>query len=165
MKTILLQLILAFCAALTTQAQDYNSIRLTHLKNQLSFEIERGAKVVITTSDNRIKGKISQIQDDALVIGTDTITFSEINILFAKTYSSKTSGVLLSILGGSLGTAGIYGTGVAIVEGGYSRLILLYSPALITVGTIITIKGVQMLSRGKRFKKTKWDFSPTIVAQ
>ena len=147
------------------KAQDFNALSMQHKKLHFSILIEQGAKVTIITDKQIKKGRLLKITDGWLLVGQDTVSFSAIDKLFARTYSSRFGGSLLAVAGASIDGIMIYTFCSLSAEGSILAFGLPIAFAGILGGTFLTVKAIQLLSRGRKFKTRAWNIVPTYATE
>jgi hypothetical protein len=140
-------------------AQTSHGLLIKNFKNQQSRVIKEGSKITIKKGGQTYKGSFQIVSDEMLAIGPDTISLSQIGELFAKTSSSNLSGGAFSILGIWAGAGGLAGTVAAATEGSFALILIPFTASIAAIGTFGAIKGIQLLSRGKKFKSYKWEYT------
>ncbi|MGQ7868381.1 hypothetical protein [Sunxiuqinia sp. sy24] len=162
MKSAILILSFLFLFLHQGAAQSSNGLLINNFKNQQSRVIQEGSKITIKKDGQTYKGKFQIVSQEALAIGSDTINLSQIDELFAKTSSSNLGGSALSILGIWAGAGGLAGTVAVAAEGSFALVLIPFTASIAALGTFGAIKGIQLLSRGKKYKSFKWEYTMII---
>ncbi len=139
-------------------AQSSNGLLVKKFKNEQYRLIEEGSKITIKKFGETYRGTFQIISKEALTIGSDTIRLEHVDLLCAKTSASNLGGGALSLLGIWAGTGGLTGTVVAVSEGSYALLLIPFTASIAALGTFGAIKGIQLLSRGKKYKSFRWEY-------
>ena len=155
--TVFTFLFLFFTAGL---AQSTNGLILKKYGSQKSIFVKEDTKVKIIKNGKTYKGKFKVVSDQAILINEDTIPISQIQKLNAKTSSSKLGGTALLVPGGLVGAGG-----TALTIAGLASLseygiigVVIGAPSAV-LGIFVVVKGVQLLSNGRKFDPSKWEYT------
>lgn len=159
MKRFLLVTYLLSITVFGAIAQNKVGLEVRNYNSNNSKSIVEGSKIQVIKDHKRYKGVFKVISDQSILINSDTILINQIQGLNAKTFSSKLGGVTLVTAGGFLGGIGLVGVGSAILSAdSYAFLGIVLAP-LGALGIIAAIKGVKLLSRGRKFSPADWEYS------
>ena len=172
--TLVVRFLLFFtiCTSITINAQENaNEIEvlvLTNAKSNKEVKIKSAKRVRVWLSDEvSIKGRLQDIQMDAIVIDNQLIALSQIKKIRIGSTGTKIIGG--TIMGGGLIFCGI---GVGIIAGANSASGCL-GPAVTVIagvlisgtGGFITLLGLPVFLIGKRFDlEKKWKISTALMA-
>ncbi|MGQ8336448.1 hypothetical protein ACUNWD_07840 [Sunxiuqinia sp. A32] len=159
MKNALLILCFIFFSATTGVAQSPNGIIVKNYKNQKTKFIEEGSKITVKKYGQIFKGTFQLASNEAILVNSDTILISEVQELYSKTAGSNIGGIASTAVGGWAGAGGIIGTAAVLSEGSYAIILIPFTAAIGALGTFGAIKGIQLLSRGKKYKSVKWEYT------
>ena len=130
--------------------------------SQKTVFIKTGSKIKITKMGKTFKGNFKVISNEAITIGGDTIAVNQLQELRSKTTSTTIGGVAWLVPGAIIGASGTAITISGLAQlGGYGIIGVVLGAPLAALGTIGVIKGVRLLSNGKKFTPSKWEY--TIV--
>ena len=143
-------------------AQSTNGLVLKNYKTQKTFFVKEGTKVKIKKEGKTLKGAFKVVSDHAILIKTDTLQINQIQGLSAKTSSSIIGGTALLIPSSLIGGSGLVLTiaGIASLSD-YGLIGIIFGAPIAALGTIGVISGIKLLSNGKKFQRSKWEY--TIV--
>ncbi|WP_159521085.1 hypothetical protein [Sunxiuqinia indica] len=158
MKHLVLVFGFIFLSMFSGIAQSENGIVVRKYRNQQTWLIKEGAKITIKKDGQKYKGKFKIIDKESILVNSDTIKINQIQELYAKLSTSNFTGGVFTLLGSWTGVGGISGTVMAVSEGGFAILAIPFAAGIGTFGTLLAIKGVQLLSRGRKFNTAKWEY-------
>ena len=164
MKQIYLAITLFLFTSVAAIGQDKSGLELmSHKGNQFKY-ISEGSKVSVYKYGKKYKGNLKVLSDKAILINSDTILVSQIQQLCVQTPSSQLGGLGLAVPGAFISGGGLalLGAGIIQAEGVLILMGIVMSP-ITAIGIFGTIKGVQLLSRGKKFSSSRWKYTIAVV--
>jgi hypothetical protein len=133
---------------------------LTKKKNGKEKTISLNNKIKLrTNSGEEFKGLFTLHEDSLTIVDEGTISLQDIEMISCKSTGVKIAGGSLAGFGGFA----IIGLSISIVQAlsdgalGTTLLVILIPTEIVAI--LITTAGVVMLTRGKKFKKDKWNYS------
>lgn len=139
-------------------AQNTAGLEVRKFDTNSSIFIPEGSKIQVIKDHKRYKGTLKVISDQSILIDSDTILINQIQLLNAKTFSSKLGGGILVAAGSFFGGLGVAGVGSALLSAdSYAILGIVFAP-LGVLGIIGVIKGVKLISRGRKFNPSDWEY-------
>ena len=163
MKQIYLAITLFLFTSVAAIGQDKSGLELMSFKGNQFKYISEGSKVSVYKYGKKYKGNLKVLSDKAILINSDTILVSQIQELGAQTSSSQAGGLLLAVPGGIITGLGLTVIGAGISEGGWGLLGAILVSPIVGIAIFGTIKGVQLLSRGKKFSSSRWKYTIAVV--
>ncbi len=164
MKQVYLAISLFLLTSFAAIAQIKGSLEVSSYRGKNTNYISEGSKVYVYVNGKKYKGNFKVLSDKAILINSDTIVVSQIQELFAKTSSSQLGGLALAIPGTIIGGLGIAVIGTGIAEGGYVLVGAIMITPIAGIAIYAAIKGVQRLSRGKKYSSAKWKYTITSLS-
>jgi hypothetical protein len=151
-------IMLIFCLNIASYSQN-DALILTKKKNGKDKTIKQGKKIKIWTNAGEVyKGNFLIKEDSLVILRQGCVAINDIVMV-----SKKSTGI--KILGGSLaGIGGITSVAFGIVTadiintGGFAMVALIIVLPIEAVAILGTTTGVIVLTTGKKFKKTKWNY-------
>lgn len=140
-------------------AQTNAGLQLRNYNTNNSKFVTEGSKILVIKDGKIYKGTLKVISDESIAINSDTILLSQIQELRVKTFSNQFGGGVLLASGSFVGGFGLVFVGAGIAEAsGYGIIAIIFGAPLAAVGIFGAIKGVKLLSGGKKFVPTKWEY-------
>lgn len=162
MKKLIFVVGILLLAVIWSAAQTTNGLLLKNYTSQKTVFIKTGSKIKITKMGKTFKGNFKVISNEAITIGGDTIAVNQLQEVRSKTTSTTIGGVAWLVPGAIIGASGTAITISGLTQlGGYGIIGVVLGAPLAALGTIGVIKGVRLLSNGKKFTPSKWEY--TIV--
>ncbi len=165
MKQIYLAITLFLVTSVAVIGQNKSGLELmSHSGNQFKY-ISEGSKVSVYKYGKRYKGNLKVLSDKAIIINSDTILVSQIQQLYVQTSLSMPGGLVLAVPGGIASGGGLAIIGSAISSGNLGAILFtgIFAIPIAAIGIFGTIKGVQLLSRGKKFSSSRWKYTIAVV--
>ena len=156
---------LLMLTAFGADAQSRGSLEVSSYRGHKIKFLDDGANVQITKNDKKYKGQLKILSDQSILVNSDTILISQVQEISAKTVSSHNKGVALVVPGGIVGILGVGGIVAGISEGGYGLLGAIVLTPVAAIGVIVMVKGIQLLSNGKRFSSSKWKYKVVLPSR
>lgn len=154
----------------------FASISLFSQQNYLSFKKEYPAKEkvvlegkkikIFTFNDRSYKGKIYFLDNDKILIGTDTISLSEINSIRVRTLTHIISGAALSATGAGMVVGGVslLANLFAAEESSMILLSILGAPLAMSGFSVITY-GAVIIFWARNYHSAKWEYEIVTFEQ
>lgn len=158
MKQIILFVGLLFITSLGLFAQKISGLEVKNYNTNRSKFIPEGTKIQVVQNGIKHKGKLKVISDNLICINSDTLSLNQIQELRAKTFSSRMGGIALLAPGSVVGGFGLYAIGTGLAEGGWGFLAVIIGTPPALVGITGAIIGARLLSKGKKFGPSKWEY-------
>ena len=163
MKCIFIVVALFILTSFAVIAQNKSGLEVKGYEGKVTRYISEGSKICVITNGEKYRGNFKVLSDKAILISSDTILVSQIQELRAQTSSSQIGGIALVVPGSIIGGLGLVGIGVGIAEGGYGLIAAILVTPIAGIAIFGAIKGVQLLSRGKKFSSSKWKYTITAI--
>ncbi len=165
MKQIYLAITLFLFTSVAAIGQDKRGLELmSYNGNQFKY-INEGSKVSVYKYGKKYKGNLKVLSDKAILINSDTILVSQIQQLCVQTPSSQLGGLGLAVPGAIISGVGfaIIGSGIGLAKTGAIFVLGIVGGSIAATGIFGMIKGVQLLSRGKKFSSSRWKYTIAVV--
>ena len=154
-RILLLFCIICFCSTVFGQ-----ELVLTKTKNGKEKNVKQGKKIKVWTNTGDIYKGFFTIKNDSLLIpGEGTISINDIEMIGKKSMGLVIAGGALAGIGGFA----TFGMGIAtvniLIDGGLALLALIVAIPMDAIAITVGTTGVIILTNGRKFKKTKWDYA------
>jgi hypothetical protein len=159
MKTTLLLSLLLLGILHVSYGQD-DQLLLKKKNSHKEKVLTEGKSIrIITMEKQTLKGRFEIISDSLLTIAGDTVATNEIQRIRTKSLGGKITGGILSGGGGIITTFGAIIIITTFSAEGLAPLVgILIGIPLTGVGIVIATTGVLVLSIGKNYRHTKWNY-------
>jgi len=162
MKQICIVICLFLLTAFGANAQSKRSLEVISYSGTKSIFIGEGASVQVIKNGHKYNGYLKILSDQLIIINSDTILISQVQGIRARTSSSQLNGIALVVPGTIIGGLGVAGAVAGAIEGGYALVAAIFVVPVAAIGIVGTIKGIQLLSNGKKFPSSKWKYKIAI---